>query len=164
MLFIMAKPFLQRFSHGSCRHIARGRCRGQRSSACRTRRQWRRICSFGTQGVNKGYAVFSLIILAPWAFVGFEVISFETSHFKFPVAKVGRIIVASILIAAFVYMPPWRWSAWPLPDGYSSWAGLHCGPGQPERGGLGADLLCRNDLHWALRAWLSWRSPRWRPS
>ena len=40
---------------------------------------------FGTSGVNSGYAVFSLVILAPWAFVGFEVTAFDTAHFKFPV-------------------------------------------------------------------------------
>ena len=31
--------------------------------------------TFGYQDVNLGFAVFSLVILAPWAFVGFEVVT-----------------------------------------------------------------------------------------
>ena len=65
--------------------------------------------------------IFAKPILAPWAFVGFEIVTFETSHFKFPVAKVGRIIVASILIAAFVYIAMTLVSVTTQPDGYSSW-------------------------------------------
>jgi hypothetical protein len=41
--------------------------------------------SFGIQGLDPAYSVFSLVILAPWAFVGFEVTSFDTAHFRFPV-------------------------------------------------------------------------------
>ena len=43
--------------------------------------------SFGLGSVSKGYAVFSIVILAPWAFVGFEMTSFDTAHFRFPIRK-----------------------------------------------------------------------------
>ena len=49
------------------------------------------LCSFGTRGLNRGYAVLSLVIMAPWAFVGFEVISLETPHFRFPIHKSKRL-------------------------------------------------------------------------
>ena len=45
------------------------------------------IGSFGSGTVNGGFAVFTIVILAPWAFVGFDIVSFDTAHFKFPVQK-----------------------------------------------------------------------------
>lgn len=45
------------------------------------------LTTFGTDGTGKAHAAFSLVILAPWAFVGFEVASFDTAHFKFPIRK-----------------------------------------------------------------------------
>ena len=77
--------------------------------------------SFGTQGLNKGFAVLSLVIMAPWAFVGFEVTAFDTAHFKFPVRKSGRILVSSIAAAAFAYIAMTFVSISSVPDGFSSW-------------------------------------------
>ena len=39
------------------------------------------ISSFGTRDLNHAYAIFSIVLLAPWAFVGFEITSFEASVF-----------------------------------------------------------------------------------
>jgi len=61
------------------------------------------LTSFGAGTVSRGYAVFSLVILAPWAFAGFEVTSFDTAHFRFPMKKTGGLIVLSILAAGFAY-------------------------------------------------------------
>ena len=120
MLFIFAKPFLQRLLTVLAIILLVGAV--ATTVICMQHApSMDAICSFGTQGVNNGFAIFSLIILAPWAFVGFEIVTFETSHFKFPVAKVGRIIVASILIAAFVYIAMTLVSVTTQPDGYSSW-------------------------------------------
>ncbi len=79
------------------------------------------FADFGTQTVNRGYAVFSLVILAPWAFVGFEVTSFETAHFDFPVKKTGKIIVMSIIAATFAYASMALVSVSAVPDTFSSW-------------------------------------------
>ncbi|MBR0130212.1 MAG: amino acid permease [Firmicutes bacterium] len=79
------------------------------------------ILSFGTQNVNKGFAIFSLMILAPWAFVGFEITSFETAHFRFPSKKSGSILLISILMAGFAYISMAFMSISVLPDGCSSW-------------------------------------------
>ena len=79
------------------------------------------VTSFGITGVNKGYSVFSLIILAPWAYVGFEVTSFDTAHFKFPIKKSRKIIILSIIVAAFAYNAMALTSIAALPDGFSSW-------------------------------------------
>ena len=79
------------------------------------------LSSFGTAGINRGYAVFSIVFLAPWAFVGFEITSFETAHFNFPIKKSGRLIALSIIAAAFAYalMPLVAVSS--VPEGFSSW-------------------------------------------
>ena len=77
--------------------------------------------TFGTQGINRGFAVFSLVILAPWAFVGFEVASFETAHFKFSKKRNRWILIAAILMAGFAYISMTLVSISALPDGFASW-------------------------------------------
>ena len=77
--------------------------------------------TFGTQGINRPFAVFSLVILAPWAFVGFEITSFETAHFRFPKKRTGRILIAAILMAGFAYISMTLSSISALPEGSASW-------------------------------------------
>ncbi len=79
------------------------------------------VASFGTASVSGTYAVFSIVILAPWAFVGFEVTSFETAHFKFPMPKCGMIITLSIIAATFAYASMAIVSVSAVPEGFSSW-------------------------------------------
>ena len=79
------------------------------------------IWTFGTSDVSKVNAIFSIAVLAPWAFVGFEVTSFETAHFDFPVRKSGKIIVTSIIIATMAYIAMTLISISSVPDGFSSW-------------------------------------------
>ncbi|MBQ1312226.1 MAG: response regulator, partial [Blautia sp.] len=70
---------------------------------------------------NRGYAVLSLVIMAPWAFVGFEVTAFDTAHFRFPIRKSGSIIQSSIVVAAFAYIAMTFVSVCAVPDGFPSW-------------------------------------------
>ena len=77
--------------------------------------------SFGTQGLNKGYAVLSLVVLAPWAFVGFEVIAFDTAHFKFPIKKSKSILFSSIVAATFAYVAMACVGVCSVPDGFTTW-------------------------------------------
>ena len=78
---------------------------------------------FGIRGLDKKYAVFSLIIMAPWAFVGFEVTAFDTAHFRFPIKRSREIIVLAILGATFAYISMTFVSISSVPDGFSSWQG-----------------------------------------
>ena len=80
------------------------------------------IFDFGLKGTNPAYGIFSIVFLAPWAFVGFDVITFETSYFKFPVKKSKTIIISSIIIAGIAYTCMAVVGASYVPDGYSSWA------------------------------------------
>ena len=79
------------------------------------------LTSFGTEPINSGYAIFSIVILAPWAFVGFEVTSFDTAHFKFPMKKSKKIVVISIVVAAIAYAAMALISVASVPDGFSGW-------------------------------------------
>ncbi len=76
----------------------------------------------GFQGVNQAYAIFSLVILAPWAFVGFEVASFDTAHFNFPVRKASTIIYIALFLAALLYTAMALVSVAAIPEGYASWS------------------------------------------
>ncbi|MBQ7487247.1 MAG: amino acid permease [Clostridia bacterium] len=79
------------------------------------------LTSFGTGPVSRGYGIYSLIVLAPWAYVGFEITSFDTAHFNFPLKKSGKIIVLSVVTAALAYVSMTLVSVASVPDGYTSW-------------------------------------------
>ena len=77
------------------------------------------VGGFGQVGPVR--AVMSIVILAPWAFVGFEVISLETAHFQFPVRKSRLLIAVAILLGSFIYATMSVVAAAVVPDGYASW-------------------------------------------
>ncbi len=121
VLFIFAKPILQRLHTVLSVILFAGVV--ITAVCCLPRLDVREaFSSFGYKGISRGYAVFSLIILAPWAFVGFEITSFDTAHFLFPVKKSKRILLFSILIAAIAYIAMALVSVTAVPDGYASWA------------------------------------------
>lgn len=59
--------------------------------------------SFSTMSASPLRGILTIVILAPWAFVGFEVVSLETAHFKFPVKKSGILILTAILVGGGIY-------------------------------------------------------------
>ena len=73
------------------------------------------------KGFNSFSAVMVLVLLAPWAFVGFDVASLETAHFKFPMKKSGRTIALSIICGAFVYIAMTVISVSVIPKQFDSW-------------------------------------------
>ncbi len=77
--------------------------------------------SFGLNDNSGASVVLTIVLLSPWAFVGFDVISLETAHFKFPVKRSRRIIALSILCGGFVYAAMSLVSITSVPDGFASW-------------------------------------------
>ena len=65
-------------------------------------------------------AMFTIVLLAPWAFVGFDIASLETAHFKFPLGKSGHVIAAAILLGGFAYIVLALASVSYVPDAYGS--------------------------------------------
>ena len=66
-------------------------------------------------------AMFSIVLFAPWAFVGFDVVALETAHFRFPMNKAGRIIAISIILAGLAYISLAVSSISYVPPEYASW-------------------------------------------
>lgn len=63
----------------------------------------------------------TIVLLAPWAYVGFDVPAMETAHFKFPMKKSGRIIALSIIFGGITYCALTLLSITEVPQGFSSW-------------------------------------------
>ena len=70
---------------------------------------------------NPAMSIVALSLLAPWAFVGFDIVSLETAHFRFDVKKSWRIIALAICMAGLAYMATTLMSIAFIPDGFSSW-------------------------------------------
>ena len=75
----------------------------------------------GLKDTNITYGIYSIIFLAPWAFVGFDVISFDTYNFKFKVTRSKRIIFTAIIAAGLAYTALAIVSVSSVPDGYADW-------------------------------------------
>ena len=70
---------------------------------------------------NTAYGIYSIIFLAPWAFVGFDVISFDTYNFRFNIKKSKSIIFTAIIVAGLAYTAMAIVSVSTVPDVYSDW-------------------------------------------
>ncbi|MDO4796737.1 MAG: amino acid permease [Coriobacteriales bacterium] len=65
--------------------------------------------------------VLSIVVLAPWAFVGFESVSHSTSEFKFSIRKLFPILVVAILCGALVYILTTVISVMAAPGEFGGW-------------------------------------------
>ena len=65
--------------------------------------------------------VLTIVLLSPWAFVGFDIVSLETAHFLFPVKRSWHVVALSILAGAVVYIATTLLSITAVPDGFPSW-------------------------------------------
>lgn len=120
LLFINAKPLLQRLQ--TILAIVLLACVAFVAAICLPRL---RLAfpqdAFGILGGSPAYGILSIVMLAPWAFVGFEVISLETAHFDFKIRRSRWIILASILLGGIVYVALTLVAVSAAPDGYASW-------------------------------------------
>ena len=65
--------------------------------------------------------VFTIIALAPWAYVGFESISHSSTEFDFPVKKSFFIMAVAVVTAAAAYAALAILAVCALPEGCGSW-------------------------------------------
>ncbi len=121
LLFINAKPFLQKFQTVLAIVLLAGVI--IIAAVCLPRLQLDGGIQnmFGVRGGSPAFAIFSIVLLAPWAFVGFEVISLETAHYDFKIRKALWIVLASILLSGLVYIALTLVGVCSTPDGYASW-------------------------------------------
>lgn len=56
------------------------------------------------KGVSGSQAVFSVVAMAPWAFIGFDCIPQAAEEFAFPPKRAMRIMISAIAFAAMMYI------------------------------------------------------------
>ncbi|MBO6111712.1 MAG: amino acid permease [Lachnospiraceae bacterium] len=74
----------------------------------------------GKSGISQ---IANIVVLAPWAFVGFESISNSTQGFKFSPKKSLWIMLSSLTAGLFCYAALTYIAASARPEGYESWTG-----------------------------------------
>ena len=84
---------------------------------------------FGSDGLSPMLGVVTIVLLAPWAFVGFDTLSLVTEEFRFPVGRSFRIIASSILVGGVVYIALSWLAAVGAPAQYGSWQAYIVGLG-----------------------------------
>ena len=120
LLFINAKPLLQKLQ--TILAIVLLACVVIVAAVCLPRLQLALPQdAFGIQAGSPAFGVLSIVMLAPWAFVGFEVISLETAHFDFKMSRSRWIIIGSILVSGLVYIALTLVAVSARPDGYANW-------------------------------------------
>ncbi len=70
---------------------------------------------------NNLAATFGIVVLAPWAFVGFESISQSAEGFTFPIKKTFVILLCAVIASALVYIGLGIIAISVLPPGYDNW-------------------------------------------
>ncbi len=77
--------------------------------------------AFASEG-NPAAQVLDIVILAPWAFIGFESISHSSGEFfKFSTKKSLPIMLAALFTGALTYIMLTLSAAMAVPDGYADW-------------------------------------------
>ena len=77
--------------------------------------------AFAPEGRNPIGQIFHIIVLSPWAFVGFESISHSAEEFRFSAKKTIRIMAAALIAGALSYIMLAEIAPAILPAGYESW-------------------------------------------
>ncbi len=119
VMYILAKPVLQKIHTVLAVILVTGSL--IIALLCIPHASWEMVKSFGFRAVKPAFGIFSIVILAPWAFVGFEVTTFDTAHFKFSMKKTWPILLTSIIVAGLIYGAMAVVSVSALPEGCSGW-------------------------------------------
>ena len=65
----------------------------------------------------------TVVLLAPWAFLGFETISFEAEHIRFPMKYAFAVMASVVVTGALVYSATTWLAAAGTPRMYHDWQG-----------------------------------------
>ena len=65
--------------------------------------------------------IISIVVLAPWAFVGFESVSHSSEEFKFEKKRFIPIMAIAIIVSSALYSMLAIIATTAIPDGYASW-------------------------------------------
>lgn len=76
--------------------------------------------AFAPEGA-KGLQVLGIVMLAPWAFIGFESISHSAGEFRFSLKRAGLIMLLALVTAAVAYALMAICVVTAQPEGYAGW-------------------------------------------
>ncbi len=80
------------------------------------------IPEFGTGDTGSAIiGIITIILLSPWAFVGFDIASLETPRFKFSVKISKKVVTIAILCGGFVYAALTVVSVTARPAAFATW-------------------------------------------
>ncbi len=120
LLFINAKPLLQKLQ--TILAVVMLVCVAAVAAVCLPKLNLAGLTdAFGIRGGSRAFSIFTVVMLAPWAFVGFEVISLETAHFDFGIRRSKWLILAAIVLSGLVYAALTLVGISSVPDGYANW-------------------------------------------
>ena len=85
--------------------------------------------SSGNEGINPLFVpgkmpsaqVMRITFISPWAFIGFESVTFSAKEFNFKKSKLHRILVTSVIITTALYIFVTLLSVTAYPDRYGNW-------------------------------------------
>ena len=69
-----------------------------------------------------GSQVLTIIVLAPWAFIGFESISHSAAEYRFSPKKTLPVIIAALVAGVLTYVMLTVCAAMAVPDGFENWS------------------------------------------
>jgi len=78
--------------------------------------------AYPPESTNSFAAVFGIVVLAPWAFAGFESVSQSAEGFKFSVKKTFAILFCAVVAAAVAYTFLSILAVSTLPPNYANWS------------------------------------------
>ena len=73
------------------------------------------------EGSNAVAQVVRIAVISPWAFIGFESVAHFSEEYSFPLGKIRRILIASVIITAVLYLSVTVLSVSAYPAEYGSW-------------------------------------------
>lgn len=76
--------------------------------------------AFSSEG-DPATQVIGIMVLAPWAFIGFESISHSAGEFRFSLKKSLPVFAAALITGALVYIMLTLCAALAVPDGFQNW-------------------------------------------
>ena len=77
----------------------------------------------GTDPCGTPAGIATLVVLSPWAYVGFEIVCMDTAHYRFPMRKAGILMSLAVLAGAACYIILALASITAVPDRFGSWEG-----------------------------------------
>lgn len=72
-------------------------------------------------GTHPLHSFMTVFVMMPWAFVGFDSLSNVTRHLNFPIKRLGRIMIISVLCGTFAYLANIFITLLGMPKEYGSW-------------------------------------------